>query len=166
MPKVDLNSGSIIVLLGVSSLLGLIGRPAEMGFSVAAGTIGLVFANIDKIRRFKGAGFEAEMREKVAAIIEKETEYERPETTTISPELDDVNKRAVITALGNPRYTWRSVGGIAEETELSSVTVTRALSDMLQLGAVEKSGKRQGVTWRLTRLGRETLAILKKAGNS
>ncbi|MFL1467391.1 hypothetical protein [Marinobacter sp. HN1S83] len=38
---------------------------AEMGLAILAGSIGLAFTNIDKIARFKGAGFEAEMCEKV-----------------------------------------------------------------------------------------------------
>ncbi|WP_417684989.1 hypothetical protein [Pseudidiomarina gelatinasegens] len=34
---------------------------AEMGMAILAGAIGLAFVNIDKISKFKGAGFEAEM---------------------------------------------------------------------------------------------------------
>jgi hypothetical protein len=60
-----LNIGLIISMVTGSMLLGMLGKPAEMGLFVAAGGIGLSFANIDKIQRFKGAGFEAEMRKAV-----------------------------------------------------------------------------------------------------
>ncbi|MGV1098718.1 hypothetical protein ACUUL3_04825 [Thiovibrio sp. JS02] len=57
--------GSIITL-GLAVLFGLKGMPTEMGIIVAAGAICLSFLNIDKIERFKGAGFEAEMKKAVA----------------------------------------------------------------------------------------------------
>jgi hypothetical protein len=44
---------------------GLLGRPAEMGLVALAGAIGMAFTNIDRIQRFKGAGFEAEMKKVV-----------------------------------------------------------------------------------------------------
>ncbi|WP_074905850.1 hypothetical protein [Nitrosomonas communis] len=44
-------------------MFGLLGQPTEMGIIVLAGAISFAFLNIDKIQRFKGAGFEAEMRE-------------------------------------------------------------------------------------------------------
>ncbi|MEL7797955.1 hypothetical protein [Idiomarina loihiensis] len=34
---------------------------AEMGMAILAGSVSLAFVNIDKIAKFKGAGFEAEM---------------------------------------------------------------------------------------------------------
>jgi hypothetical protein len=33
----------------------------EMGLAILAGALGLAFSNLDKISKFKGAGFEAEM---------------------------------------------------------------------------------------------------------
>jgi hypothetical protein len=49
-------------------MFGLLGKPTEMGLVITAITIGLAFANIDKIQRFKGAGFEAEMK-KVDQVV-------------------------------------------------------------------------------------------------
>jgi hypothetical protein len=37
-------------------------RPAEMGLALIAGAIAAAFLNLEKFERFKGAGFEAEMR--------------------------------------------------------------------------------------------------------
>jgi len=73
--------GSLCVLLVGSMILGFMGNATEMGLAVVAGAIGLAFANIDKISRFKGAGFEAEMRnQQIETIIEKETEPELVES--------------------------------------------------------------------------------------
>lgn len=63
--KVTTTIGSIITL-GLAVMFGLKGMATEMGIIVAAGAICLAFLNIDKIERFKGAGFEAEMKKAVA----------------------------------------------------------------------------------------------------
>jgi hypothetical protein len=55
----------IVAVPAGAMILGLLGKPTEMGIFVLAAGIGLAFANIDKIQRFKGAGFEAEMRKAV-----------------------------------------------------------------------------------------------------
>jgi hypothetical protein len=55
-------------------MFGVQGKPTEMGIIVIAGAISLAFLNIDKIQRFKGAGFEAEMKktiEEANATIEQ-----------------------------------------------------------------------------------------------
>jgi hypothetical protein len=66
------------MLLGISSAYGFMGMTAEMGLAIIAGSIGLAFTNIDKISRFKGAGFEAEMCNKVmhtpTGVVHKATE--------------------------------------------------------------------------------------------
>ena len=63
--KLTTTIGSIITL-GLAVMFGLKGMATEMGIIVAAGAICLAFLNIDKIERFKGAGFEAEMKKAVA----------------------------------------------------------------------------------------------------
>lgn len=47
-------------------LFGLKGMPVEMGIAVAASAVFLAFAHLDKFSKFKGAGFEAELREVVS----------------------------------------------------------------------------------------------------
>lgn len=47
-------------------MFGLKGTATEMGIIVVAGAICLAFLHIDKIQKFKGAGFEAEMKQAVA----------------------------------------------------------------------------------------------------
>ena len=54
----------IFTLIGVF-VFGILRQPTEMGIMIVAGAIGMAFSNIDKIQRFKGAGFEAEMKQAV-----------------------------------------------------------------------------------------------------
>lgn len=62
------------VLLIGTMVLAFLGKPAEMGLAIVAAAIALVFADIERFKRFKGAGFEAELREQIEAVVEKQTE--------------------------------------------------------------------------------------------
>ena len=64
---------SFTVLLVVSSIYGFLSLSAEMALAILAGSIGLAFANIDKVAKFKGAGFEAEMN-MFHTMLESQTE--------------------------------------------------------------------------------------------
>lgn len=54
-----------LITIGLATFFGLKDKPTEMGIIVVACSIVLAFINIDKIQRFKGAGFEAEMKRAV-----------------------------------------------------------------------------------------------------
>ena len=58
----DMNQKLIIALVVIPILLGIFRSPKEMGIAVAAIGLALFFTNIDKFSRFKGAGFEAELK--------------------------------------------------------------------------------------------------------
>lgn len=60
-----LNYIGFIILISSIFLFGLKGMAAEMGIAVAASAVFLAFANLDKFSKFKGAGFEAELRNAV-----------------------------------------------------------------------------------------------------
>ncbi len=69
-----LNLTLISALVTAPISFGIMKRPAEMGLSIAAIGIALAFANLDRFQRFKGAGFEAELRtavDKTYAAIEE-----------------------------------------------------------------------------------------------
>lgn len=51
----------ILFMLGVIFYFGYQSKPTEMGLVIVGCAIALSFVNIDKIKKFKGAGFEAEM---------------------------------------------------------------------------------------------------------
>ncbi len=61
----SLNIVGCLLLVVSVFLFGLKGMAAEMGIAVAASAVFLAFANLDKFSKFKGAGFEAELREVV-----------------------------------------------------------------------------------------------------
>lgn len=54
---------TFISISGPGFYFGSLGKPKEMGISIVGGAIAMAFVNIDKIQKFKGAGFEAEMKE-------------------------------------------------------------------------------------------------------
>jgi hypothetical protein len=69
-----MNEKLIIALVVIPILLGILRSPREKGIAVAAIGLALCFANLDKFVRFKGAGFEAELRtvvDKASAAIEE-----------------------------------------------------------------------------------------------
>ena len=158
--KVELVS--FVVLLGGSMLLGLLGKPAEMAVAVVAGAFGLCFTNLDKIKEFKGAGFEAKMRDQLETIIEKETE---PEITEDSGALNAegyglVGEDAprVIIALLNPKYTWRYVSGLSKESGVSKNVVKETLDWLVENRLAKQLKNEQGHYWALTSKGREVFA--------
>jgi hypothetical protein len=63
--SIILNVVGFILLVASVFVFGLKGMAAEMGIAVTASGIFLAFANLDKFSEFKGAGFEAKLREAV-----------------------------------------------------------------------------------------------------
>ena len=61
--KLIRNALLVIIILGPALYFGVIGKPAEMGISIIASSLVLVFMNIDKFEFFKGGGFEAKLRD-------------------------------------------------------------------------------------------------------
>ena len=73
-----LNLSLIIALVVVPSVFGIFKMPTEMGLAIGAIIVALFFTNIEKFKRFKGAGFEAELRtavDKAYAAIEELKEF-------------------------------------------------------------------------------------------
>lgn len=156
------------VLFGISIIFGFLSMPTEMGLTIVAGSLGLAFLNIDKIKRFKGAGFEAEMQEKIEAIIEKETEPEQNENNsscgfTFEAYGADEKSRKVIKSLLNPKFTWRYLGGISKESGLSKDESLKTLNWLLdnKLGSYTKG--ENGRLWSLTAKGRNVFKNIENA---
>lgn len=148
---------SFAFLLVGPLVFGLLGKPTEMGLSILAGALSLAFSNIDKISKFKGAGFEAEMREKVGAIIAKEAEPEKSDSThglTGKAYGLDESTEKVVKALGNSQYTWRTVSGIGQESGLSKNEIARALHWLNLNNLVVKTDSKANANWGLSEDGR------------
>lgn len=154
------------VLLGISTILGLLVRPTEMGIAVVAGALGLAFSNIDKIAKFKGAGFEAEMRERIETVVEKETEPEIPEQESgLSMEaygLVGNEAPLIIKALLNEKYTWRYISGIANESGVNREKVKETLDWLAENALARSAAVERGRVWALTSKGRSVFANLEK----
>ncbi len=152
---------SWLYILIATAAFGALARPVEMGLAIVAGSIALAFSYIDKIQKFKGAGFEAEMRqaEVVMAIVAKDAEPPRKSAASplgfmVRAFSTDPETDKVIRALGSGKYTWRSVGGIAETTQLSTERVAQALKWLDENDLVTSTAARQGMLWGLTEEGR------------
>lgn len=154
---------SYMVLLGGAIIFGLLGRSIEMGLAIVAGAISLSFLNVEKFRRIKGAGFEAELKEQIVAVVEKETEPSGARDSIAlgenrdfltNPVLVDQNAQSVINALQNREYTWRYIEGIQRDTGLSAWEINEALDWLTLRGYARKSRGKHGDIWSLTEQGR------------
>jgi len=169
MDKLNLQNLSFAVLLGGPVFFGASGQAAEAAACVLAGAIGLAFTNLDKIKRFKGTGFEAETWEqKLNAMIAKETEPELYQGELEESSLEvrefelDESVATVLIALDNPRFTWRSVGGVSEESGFSRAKVARHLKRLEDKWLSLHIGHGKRVNWGLTGLGRDVAYRLRK----
>ena len=161
----DLSIISIVVLLVVSTILGFMDKSVEMGLAIVAGAIGLAFSNIDKISRFEGAGFKAEMWKKMEAVIEKETEQEQDMATIETLNTDkenelDTSENKVLEALNSQKYTWRTLSGICKQMNLSEIETKTALNKLTKMEFVKKTKGAKGLIWSLTSLGRRQLIVI------
>lgn len=155
---------STIILLGISSILGFMGNTSAMALSVVAGALGLGFSNIDKIRKFKGAGFEAEMFHKIEAIVEKETEPEAESedkgTYWYAKTRLNKDEQSVINALANPAFTWRYVSGLSKESGLPKNQVRSILKALEEKKFAERSLNEKGEIWTPSRRGRNASILM------
>ncbi|EHI9242792.1 ArsR family transcriptional regulator [Vibrio vulnificus] len=155
-----LSIGSTLVLLVAPIGFGYLGQTVEMGLAVVAGSLGLAFSNLDKISRFKGAGFEAEMRDQqlAEAVIVKQTE----DTDALKSLAFDIDSRrqAIMHALLHTNYQSRYISGLAADTGYSKECVRDELDWLKESGLVEKRNSTKGYLWNLTEKGMAVLPIV------
>lgn len=65
MNKNLINAFASVVMIVLAMYLAITGKPKEMALIIIACSICIAFLNIDSIQRFKGAGFEAQMRDTI-----------------------------------------------------------------------------------------------------
>lgn len=142
------------MLLVVSTIYGFMGLAAEMGLAILAGVLGLAFSNIDKISKFKGAGFEAEMK-MVHSIIEDQTEPS-PEIKAEAKNETELNQleKSILHSLKKPGYTWRYARTVASEVTASIHRVEITLSSLKSRGYCKNGKGSNGEIWAATSLGR------------
>lgn len=147
---------STAVLLVVPCYFGYMSQPTEMGLAILAGALGLAFSNIDKLSEFSGAGFSAKMKDQIQAVVEKETEAtpypgSEGEATQASPV-----EAAVLKALSNPKYTWRTLSGISKDAGYSEAEAWPALVKLVGNKFIQTVNKNKTgeMIWALTNEGR------------
>lgn len=150
---------SAVMLLAVSCYFGYMSQPTEMGLAILAGALGLAFSNIDKLAEFSGAGFSAKMKDQIQAVVEKETEtapFSNDEVAQAS-----AIEAAVLKALSNPKYTWRTLFGISKDSDYGEAEVYTALIKLIGKDFVRNANKNKTgeMIWALTDRGRQIAKI-------
>ncbi len=151
---------SAVVLLAVPCYFGYMAQPTEMGLAILAGALGLAFSNIDKLSEFSGAGFSAKTKDRIQAVVEKETEI------TYSPSGGGQITQAspleisILKALYSPRYTWRTLSGVSRdagcsESEAWTVLVNLVSDKLVRVANKNNTGE---MIWALTTKGRQFAA--------
>ena len=105
-----------------------------------------------------------EIKEQVKSIIAKDTEPMKVASgLTIGAKgfsVNDQTTRSVIKALGNPKYTWRYLGGLIAETQRPEKEVLAAVNWLLENSLITESFARNEKLWALSQDGRDLLANL------
>jgi hypothetical protein len=168
--KLIVRSVSFFLLLFGSAVFGFLERPVEMGLMIVASAIALAFSDLEKFSRIKGAGFEAELREKMVAIVEKETEsdvsYEGSNISLLNNYMPTQNANAVMMAFYNSKYTWRSLNGLEKDTKLSSSEVDVALNELVTNQYARRAKSNKGHLWSLTDNGRRGVKAINEDSKS
>lgn len=146
------------MLLVISTVYGFLSLPAEMGLAILAGAIGLAFCNIDKISKFKGAGFEAEMN-MVHTMLESQTEptIAQQEAAKKQDNLSH-DENCILVCLLQEGYTWRYAMTISRETGLSITETTDYLHQLMFKGFAINGSGTNGEIWSITSLGKNVQA--------
>lgn len=128
--------------------------PTEMGLSILAGALGLGFSNIDRISKFKGAGFEAEMR-MLQTTIEAQIEptSEAKDAAKKDDLLTDLELK-VLKSLQRPGYTWRYAKSVAAEVSQTTEYTESLLKNMKSRHLVDSGQGSNGEIWAATALGK------------
>lgn len=152
--KLTFQIASFIVLLVISTIFGYLSLSTEMGLAILAGSIGLAFANIDKISKFKGAGFEAEMN-MVHTMLENQTEptLEQKEQAKAQVKLSH-DENCILICLQKADYTWRYTNTISNETGLSHSETLDYLHTLMAKGFTKNGKGAKGEIWAITAVGK------------
>lgn len=149
-----------LMLFGISTCLGFLGKPTEMGLAIAAGSLGFVFSNFDILVKVKGPGFEAEMRERKAAesVVAEQTDNV-DHLRALAFQIDS-SRQNIMSALIHTDYNSRYVGGIKAETSLTNEVITVELEWLLNNGLVTRRVGKNGYLWNLTEKGMALLPMV------
>lgn len=86
-----ISSVVLLVSFGVSIYFGFQGMPTEMGLMIVSGAVFLSFLNLDKFKKFQGAGFSAEMKDTLDKAVATKHELEEL-SLKLDEQLEKLNK--------------------------------------------------------------------------
>jgi len=153
--------GLMVVAFVILVVLAFLGKAAEMTVLGAFTAIGLAFIKLDKFTEFSALGFSGKLKDvadTVNAIKARETEPDPEDSPTQFGKLSVIQvspkEKEALKALRSSSFTFRSVGGIAEQLEVSRATAVRLLHDLSEKGLVSHSvtSKRRSI-WSITEQG-------------
>lgn len=119
-------------------IFGLKGMAAEMGIAVAASGLFLAFANLDKFSEFKGAGFEAKLREAVNeanATIENLKSVAAPLLTTTIDLLAKDGRFGEDSAFNKNHDLYNKLVSLQADIGISDNSLEKAKSQYLNIHA-------------------------------
>ncbi len=157
-----------IVVLGslLLKFLTIIGEASFVTLTCVSIFVGVIVYFKKSIQSFSLGltGVKIKLKETVDVMVAKETEP--PPFRWIKAIGTDIETKQVIKALGSDKYTWRYLGGIAQDTNLPLETINKSL-DWLILNklAVEAQGN-QGKIWGLSPEGRSLLSNIRATENA
>jgi len=120
--------------IGYSSLilsifgLGIFGSATTMGIGVAGSALFLAFANLERFVRFKGAGFEAEMREIVDEANATIDNLRSVATPMISSYITNLTNEGMLieTDIDAKRIRYDNILKLQKELDIDHVTIDEA----------------------------------------
>jgi len=102
-----------------------------------------------------------EYKEKVDSMVAKAAEpaFEGtgPMFSVKAISVNDESTRSVIKALGNSKYTWRYMGGLKNETNLSEQQISKSISWLLENKLINELNIKEKKRWALSQDGRDLL---------
>jgi len=102
-----------------------------------------------------------ELEKKMDTLFAKETEpadeSTGPMLTVRGFSVNNEPTRMVMKALGNPKYTWRYLGGLMKETRLSAAEVLSPIAWLLENKLATESTIKDKRQWALSQDGRDLL---------
>jgi DNA-binding MarR family transcriptional regulator len=157
--------GLVFLSFAVLVVLAFLGKSTEMGVLGGFTAIALAFLKLERFSEFSALGFSGKLRdviEKFNAIADHQTEVDPGESgedfgkpTAFSVTAQEIK---VLEAIYRSKFTFRSVGGIAQQLKVSNENASRLLNTLAQKGFVSHSvtSKRRSI-WNITEEGITTL---------
>ncbi|WP_166368366.1 hypothetical protein [Psychromonas sp. SA13A] len=156
------------VLLVVSIFLfGLKGMAVEMGIAVAASAVFLAFANLDKFSKFKGAGFEAELKsvvDEANATVEHLKSVATPLLITNLDLITNAGRFGGGDAINKSHELFDKLVALETEISLKDETLDEAKRKYIRINAWDMVKELSG---NIERAGEDEFSIIasKKIGN-